>query len=450
MNIPNKIISPTIIIDIYKPCIFISVKITVMDNSEEVELAVVNERNTNQYIPAIVIITAVIAVGLCLNVFASVYYASKAQKSVFQIFVMSLSINFVITNLVLTYDIVTLFYFVSFRNTVACKLFYVLKHWFVGNSIIFMVAVGFERYRSVCFPFSKPLSFRTAWSIIIGFTTLSFVVSVSHFATTDIIPVRITIEPNITIQGSTCNFSENLQTVRTVFHFVDVVLHSIITCVLVFFYTFIVRKLIITRRKVSSNKNEKNEKFTIRFGKQSNTSSSKYGDVIAVRSEEQSKGQSYSQSDENMKSSPGRNPAHTIPTVTNEITPSKTELHEKDDVEEVVINETEKEKKLNTISRKKQRSKRKFERRIAVMATVKTATTIACFLPYYVSMMVVSPNLDGDGLLLSVGNVIARRSYMLNSVVTPIIMMIFNDSFRGYVKGIFIMIFQKFKRVLKV
>ena len=430
---------------------------TAMGNSEEDLLNAVNERNTKEYIPAIVVISVVLAIGICLNILATMYYGFKARKSVFQIFVVSLSINFLITDFILIYDIVELQYFVSFTSSVLCKLFYVLKHWFVGNAVIFMISIGFERYRSVCFPFSKPLSFRTAWWIIVGLTTLSFVISVSLCVTTDIVPIRITTSEGTT-QGSICNFSEseNLQTVRMIFHIVDIVLHSVITCVLVFFYTFIVRKLIITRRKVRSNKNVKNEIFIGSPDEKSEISTDisdiKFRSTRPVQFQEQPLGQSPKQCVENMEECTGRNEnlAITVPIVTGETKPCKTveleEIEEVDVVDKTAVKTAGKEQSLGTLNKMKHaKSKIKFERTITIIATLNTVATIACFMPFYVSMMAVSPKLDGDGHVLGIGIIIARRSFMLISVVNPIIMIIFNDAFRQYVKEIFIKLFSKFQ-----
>ncbi|XP_060580845.1 uncharacterized protein LOC132737562 [Ruditapes philippinarum] len=424
-----------------------------MGYKEEAELDAVNQRNTKEYLPAIVLVSVVLATGLCLNTYASLFYGRKSRKSAFQIFILSLSINFLITNLILVHDIVELFYYVDYKSVAACKLFYVLKHWFVGNSLFFMVAIGFDRYRSVCFPFSKALTLRTAWCVILGLSVFSFCISVRLFVTTDIAVVNITTNQNYSIQGSTCTFSESesLQTVRVVFHFVDIFIHSIIILSFVFFHTFIIRKLINTRKKVHkySSKTHKKGVFRIEPGEHSEITSD-----ISTKCDDISDEESPDKADkDNIHNETANGQFDKIPK--NNMCSNKKQEYTKPKVIEninntcsvTVVREGKGRSKFIGSRKKRVKSKARLERRITVMATVKTVSSIACFVPFYVSMMVVSPKLNGDGLLLGVGIILARRSFMLNSAINPIIMIIFNDAFRQYLKEMCRKLFSKCRKL---
>ncbi|XP_060580842.1 uncharacterized protein LOC132737558 [Ruditapes philippinarum] len=426
---------------------------------EKTELDTVNQRNTKEYIPAIVVISIVLSSGLILNSFASLFYGRQTRKSAFQIFVLSLSVNFLITNLVLLHDIVELFYFVQYESVAACKLFYVLKHWFVGNSLFFMVAIGFDRYRTVCFPFSKALTLRTAWCVILGLSVFSLGISVSLFSTTDIVRMNITTSHNSTIHGHTCTFSEseNLQTLRVINHFVDVSLHGIILSLFVFFYTFITRKLIITRKKVKGNVSGKLKMEVYKIG---SAEHSEITSDISTKCEEISeehphantdismgnrhKEQSTKQFNEKMTNTPSNNKNPGLFNLANKKNhDERTEIVNNGNIE---TGETGVGRSKDTLSRKKRaKNKSRWERRITIMATVKTVSSIACFVPFYVSMMIITPKLHGDGLVLDVGSIIARRSFMLNSAINPIIMIIFNDAFRQYLKGTLHKVTSKFR-----
>lgn len=70
------------------------------------EMDEVNQQYIREYIPAIVIVTFIIIVGLTGNIAAVVYYGWKAEKSVVQLLVLLLSLNDALTNVVLVNDVV--------------------------------------------------------------------------------------------------------------------------------------------------------------------------------------------------------------------------------------------------------------------------------------------------------------------------------------------------------
>jgi hypothetical protein len=76
------------------------------------------------------------------------------------------------------------------------------------------------------------------------------------------------------------------------------------------------------------------------------------------------------------------------------------------------------------------------EIRVTVMVAVLTAASIWCFVPYYFSVLLVKSNFSGDGLIMSTGNLIVSRSFMLNSLINPLIMVAFNKSFRDFVRSL--------------
>ncbi|XP_045196866.2 D(2) dopamine receptor-like [Mercenaria mercenaria] len=443
-----------------------------MEYPEETELDAINNRNTQEYIPAIVFVSIVIITGISVNVFATIFYACKAPKSVIQIFMFSLSLNDLVTNFVLLHDLVELFYFVQYKSVVACKLFYVLKHWLVGDSLLFMVAIAWDRYRRVCFPFSKEITLRVAWFIILGLMMFSICISVRSFATADILRINITTEHNITIQGYYCTLSEEqkLAVVRSVFHIVDICIHGVIICLLVFFYSFVVRKLIQSQKKLKSHDNlgivaykrkasqvvqshtegSSTDIVEINFSKSGNDhNSSTNKSAAACDNANNDIVQSAKQEIENKEavvSTRGRL-SHSIHAAIRKLPFSHSRDTDSDTDVSTEVDSKEhktKTKQLSTIfkrnrpkNKKRGNATSRMEKRMTIMVAVITVASIACFVPYYVSMVVISPNLNGNGLVLDVGSIIVRRSFILNSAINPFIMVVFNAAFRHFLLDIF-------------
>jgi hypothetical protein len=88
----------------------------------------------------------------------------------------------------------------------------------------------------------------------------------------------------------------------------------------------------------------------------------------------------------------------------------------------------------NIKSKRRRNANLRAEVRVTVMVAVVTLASVLCFVPYYLSMLLISSNMSGDGLILSVGNVLLRRTYMLNSAINPFIMAFYNEPFRRFIR----------------
>jgi hypothetical protein len=295
-----------------------------------------------------------------------------------------------------------------------------MKHWLVGNSLLFMVVMAMDRYRRVCFPFSTQFTQQAAKYLILGFSSFSLLLSVRYFGTADIVRNNLTLDVNAT-KGHHCSLSETelLQSIENIFHWIDICVHALIIVSLIVFYSLVVRKVVLSKRKLKSH-----DKISIlNSRKGSNAAHTICSTSGVVETQITHDGSS------------GLNDTNTI-TANNRNTVSKPE----------VSTENHSGVSDNTISYRIshffQKPKLKHhmsasaraEMKITLMVAMITLASVLCFVPYYLAMLLISSNMSGDGLILSVGNALLRRTYMLNSAINPFIMAFYNEPFRLFIR----------------
>lgn len=143
------------------------------------EIEQVNQRYIQEYLPAIILAIIIVIVGLTGNTVAAIYFGWKAPKSVVYFLVFALSVNDAITNIVFVDTIAMFFFFVEYRSDAACKLTSVLRHWLVGNSLLFMIPIAVDIFCKICLPFSKQLTLTSARCTVVGLTVFSCLISFS-------------------------------------------------------------------------------------------------------------------------------------------------------------------------------------------------------------------------------------------------------------------------------
>ncbi|XP_053381506.1 uncharacterized protein LOC123557295 [Mercenaria mercenaria] len=385
-----------------------------MEDVETLTLEKVDHINIVEYTPAIVVMTLIVVCGLTGNIFAAIFYIRKAQQSVLHIFISCLSVNDAVTNFVLVHDIFQLFFYLSSKDVITCKLFLVLKHWLIGNSLLFMVAMAADRYRRICYPFSKQITYQVARFIILGLTSFSFLIASRNIATADIFKFNITAESNSAITGYYCTRSKEKEFALaiTIFHVIDICIHGITMVLFVTLNVFLIRKIFHTKQKLKIHGPSVSFKVN---GLQSESS-------VCVSSTDKV----HIDFDNN-----GDNIGDTV----------KKKQENKYDIVELEKKSTVKTGTLKnnhgTLRRTLSRvHASRMEIKITVMVVVITVISALCFVPYYVAMLTVKQDFSGSSRIMSVAEILARRSYILNSAVNPFVMLLFNLPFRHFVQNV--------------
>lgn len=218
------------------------------------EIEQVNQRYIQEYLPAIILAIIIVIVGLTGNTVAAIYFGWKSPKSVVYFLVFALSVNDAITNIVFVDTIAMFFFFVEYRSDVACKLTSVLRHWLVGNSLLFMIPIAVDRFCKICLPFSKQLTLTSARCTVVGLTVFSFLISARNFVTINVLRINITTKLNST-KGFYCGYSEesDFKARERIFNYVDICLHVSIICCVILLYSLTVRRILQSKRNVGAH-----------------------------------------------------------------------------------------------------------------------------------------------------------------------------------------------------
>jgi hypothetical protein len=263
--------------------------------------------------------------------------------------------------------------------------------------------------------------------MVVGLAILSLLLSSRYFATADVIRNNLTGQINST-QGYYCSLSNDsdLQSVEDIFHYVDICVHVVIISSLIVFYSQIVRKIIQSKKNIKSHDHLNSISYQKRPVRRENTTDSST-DIIEIHFK-------------NRKCDDSSINSETT-SVTDKTNLDNIPLRSTVENEEVSPSSPGSTLKRNNVSKAFGRLTLKSslnisvktEMRITVMVAIITLVSMASFIPYYISMLAVSNNMSGKGLILGVGEVIWRRSFMLNSAINPFVMAIFNASFRRFI-----------------
>lgn len=410
-----------------------------MNDSDDTEQELIDGGyDGEEFIPVVVFVATTVVVGLFGNTCATVFYGWKAHKSVIQVFVLSLSLNDLSSNVIFLIDIVDLIHHVeAYRSNVVCKLVYVLKHWVVANSLLFMAVISAERYHRVNYPFSRQITPRVAWCIILGVLIVSFLIAVPAFVIADVVRINIAMESNVTVRGYHCMLSGERKLVlgKSEFHIMDIGIHTLILCSLVVFYSLIVRHIFITRklvklhgnvnisykRKPSHNSNMESSSTNIVDMSMDGDSSASHDCPAGPKAVEQGRNRGVD------------NPMHECSKNSNDIAHVRAAETVRDTAR-LADNGNSREHRRTLMKKLSSTFQtNRTELRITIMTAVMTALSIACFVPYYIEMSDdTSPDLNAEWPTIQVGEAIARRTYMLNSAINPFILVAFHTEFKQF------------------
>ncbi|KAL4219521.1 hypothetical protein ACF0H5_022099 [Mactra antiquata] len=78
----------------------------------------------------------------------------------------------------------------------------------------------------------------------------------------------------------------------------------------------------------------------------------------------------------------------------------------------------------------------KTEMKLTIMALAIAIANVVCFVPYYLSVLLIKTDVDGKSIIFTVGEAMAKRSYVLYSIVSPFIVMYHNESLKHFIVNI--------------
>ena len=121
----------------------------------------INRDKTNELIPVIVYIGVMILIGVVGNLHVFIVFSgSYKRNSTFKIFVLSLAIiDLATVTTTMPFEIMLMFYPVTFKNDLVCKTFRAISGALAASSVLLLVTIAFERFRRVNYPLKTQLDY---------------------------------------------------------------------------------------------------------------------------------------------------------------------------------------------------------------------------------------------------------------------------------------------------
>lgn len=415
----------------------------------ERELEELNSALTEEFAPVIIYVAIVVLFGLVGNTMSVIFYGFNSPRTPTNCIITSLAVADLFCCVVLLDVILELCYAVTFRSVIGCKVKYFINHTFFSIAFTTLFLVAIDRFRKLCFPFGWQFTIfrvKIAFAVICSY---SIAISLRGLIVLDVVRVNVTNSKEEVVEGFFCTLSnkEELQGVIAVFQIADLLTWLVIVCGSIALYSLIALRLWSTRNKVLTE-HCKPRDHSIKFKKETLCDSFAVFDKTSFP-----KSTDTGQSDKNKVGSEksmikngevGESPhVKGAENVLSSVSKEKSfedivDLKQGDRARENKNNLKNLKKAPKTILKSKiLTTKMEAEQKIALMMLVVTSVSVISFVPYFVVYIGINKLSEFSDQKSSVGIEIASRSYILNNVVNPYIIGLFNSKFRVFVKSKF-------------
>ncbi|KAL3889954.1 hypothetical protein ACJMK2_002269 [Sinanodonta woodiana] len=245
--------------------LFKSVKIGETSDNIEREnktLQEINDENAKLFVPVLVLYVSIMCIGIIGNAIVIVIYSCRFQLSPRKIFILTLALlDFTTCSVGIPYHVLDILEPYMYRYLVFCKMSTAIILFVHVSSISILISIGVDRYLKICRPFQTQITTRVAKYICGILIFASLVMSIPIFEIYGYSTVK-TGYGNIT--GVECFFSDEYRYNKfpVVYHVVLLSIFVAATIVLFVLYSFICRKLYISRRRLSLDKKTMNSQKT--------------------------------------------------------------------------------------------------------------------------------------------------------------------------------------------
>lgn len=346
---------------------------------------------------SLIIVMGILAVFGCLgNLISAIFYWRMPQKSTTVIFIIGMSITDLLVCVMIIPNMKEMIDNVTNQNVALCKSTHFLGNTFISTSCLFKWLITIDRHRKICFPFGKQFSCRSTKYSCIGIATFALLVSVRKLLVYDIVTVSFPIQhKNKTIIGHYCTTRDDswyvdVQSFFVTSDFVIILAVWMTTIISYVHIIFVVVKLKRRRRHLHKKcHSEDTEEMNGKRGKRSRCN------LCNMLVEVQNSKTGNSSLSENVQA-PGCS----------------------DQTSNVPANGPN-------------------ERKLTCIMFVVSVVFLLSFIPYFVVRLVMRiVNQSGEEIELAVGRQLALKLVYLHSAFDPIIYLIFNEDFRGFIKHI--------------
>lgn len=189
----------------------------------------------------------VLIMGIAGNTVSFVFYGLRTRKkTVTNFLIAALALNDLVASIVSVDIFVLYFFYVTFRNDVLCKIYFLLGHSFTVISILLLVVIGIQRYLRICLTNAKYQMTKNHAKLLTTVIVIYCVLNSSrNFVISGVITVPYSFEVNKTVIVYICTFTKtpDLQNFVFAFRIYDCIVFFVSNATLISVYILIVRKI---------------------------------------------------------------------------------------------------------------------------------------------------------------------------------------------------------------
>jgi len=152
-----------------------------------------NDETVRVLIPAIVVVTLLMIIGLIGNPLVIYFFGFRVKRTASYMFIVTLAcFDFITCSVSMPLEIVDIVRFYTFENSNACRLLRFVNYFASIASAAILIAIAVDRFRRICKPFNKQISNQSAKFIIMGVMAFSLFCSWPSIAIYTVVAVNIT------------------------------------------------------------------------------------------------------------------------------------------------------------------------------------------------------------------------------------------------------------------
>jgi len=406
------------------------------------------------YIPIIVVMVILALVGITGNI-ASIFFfgmKSKNRRKTTNVFVTYLGVFDLIVSLLISTTIADLIYNVYYSSLVLCRIMFFVDQWFMTSSVFTLWLISIDRYLKVCRPVSSwQFSGRSANISTAMAVAFALVFSVKVFFTTGIVIRKYPTE-NGTVEVHDCANADGQDMANMVkaANIIDGLSVAMVLCTFFFTYGNILKTI------QDHNKKQKMKKLSLHLEENNanggnvnegrehtdesnvnglSSSSGVYVNTVTDNADKSSE----DVLEESTSNATTRTTTNTnnVPGVAQISTISGSKTTGAGDSLEILSKSIDKSIKRQSQGKpEKCRALHRYERTLSVMMFVVSVGLLLCFLPFVVWNTIVATDPKAGQRELELGIQFILRSPFLNSVINPVIFIVFNPQYRRFIVGV--------------
>ena len=372
--------------------------------------------------PVLVIVCFLLIFGLIGNCSVLLFFWRRVNDSVANIFIVMLAVVDTLVCLTIALIIMDLTLAYKYPSNAGCKIHSFCKFFTAIFSAFLLLTIAIHRYRMICCPFKKQLTLRTAKIAVIFCMCISILLSIPILFVYEMKEVQIANNYNVTVVGYSCASTRDkeLQKLQTGMNYIFFLLFIATSIILIVLYSLQARTISRLKKNRAT--------FSFRYETNESCSSTVTREEIHDRTTNYNINESTPTSVSSTTTAPTTRP-------NDYIHEHETETGKPDNKEYTPASVPKKQR--HSLGQNEKQSKEQVSAsKISIIFCIITAGFILSFCPYIVYALqrnfATRKRESFSGA--TVENQLLTNSYLINSVINPIIYGIIHSEFKQFLR----------------